>query len=161
MIPFYGYFSFNLRRNLRHFLSHAYPQVDFRFVFRTIERIGSRFIVKDKLPIELSSNIVYKFSCSCCDATYIGKTNRHFGVRVSEHIGQSVRTGKTIQPQIESAIQQQFKTTGHIRDKNNFKIIDRANNDFTTHIKEALHITTQKPKLNAQLDQPFLMMLQN
>lgn len=161
VLPFYGNFTMTVRNTLRKFLSRAYPQVDFRFVFRTIERIGSRFTAKDRLPIDLSSNVIYRFKCRCCDATYIGKTNRHFGVRKGEHIGQSIRTGKPIKPQAESAIFQHCFTTGHKPSEKDFKIIDRAEDYFTTHIREAIQIVINKPILNAQIDQPYLVLLQN
>ena len=34
----------------------------------------------------MRSLLCYKFQCSVCNATYYGKTKRHFKVRVSEHM---------------------------------------------------------------------------
>ena len=44
----------------------------------------------------MHSFLSYKFQCSSCNATYYGKTKRHFKDRVSEHMGASARTGKNI-----------------------------------------------------------------
>ena len=44
--------------------------------------------VKDAIPKTLQSSVVYKFSCTGCNACYIGETNRHLAihVRVREHL---------------------------------------------------------------------------
>ena len=89
---------------------------------------------------------------------YIGKTCRHFGTRRAEHTGISARTGKPIQPDANSAINRHYRETGHTLHYDNFTIIDRAENQYFTHIKEALNIVQQKP--NGQIDHPFLMLLQ-
>ena len=36
------------------------------------------------------------YKSSSCSATYYGKTERHFKVRISEHMGVSEHTGKNI-----------------------------------------------------------------
>lgn len=160
-LPFYGQFSIKLRNFLRSFLRTAYPQINFMFAFRTVEKIGAKFHTKDRLPIDLASNVIYQYTCHCCNAVYVGKTNRHFGVRRGEHSGISARTGQKIVPDKNSAIFIHGKTTGHQISTDDFKIIDRAENRFLTQIKEALHIVKDKPILNGQLDQPFLQLLQN
>ena len=40
------------------------------------------------------SNIVYKFVCGRCNATYYGETCPHFKVRVGQHSGISPITNK-------------------------------------------------------------------
>ena len=40
---------------------------------------------KDRLPDTLKSNDIYEFGCIGCAETYIGKTDRNFGIRVDEH----------------------------------------------------------------------------
>ena len=40
---------------------------------------------KDKLPLSLKANCIYEFTCPCCSASYIGKTDRNFDTRVNEH----------------------------------------------------------------------------
>ena len=161
VLPYYGQFSLNIRNQLRRFLSSTYPQINFCFSFRTVKKLGQIFWVKDKLPNVLASNIIYKYKCDCCDAVYIGQTCRHFGIRRSEHIGISLKTGKSIAADKNSSIYHHYKITGHVPKMENFKIIDYAENQFHTHIKEALQINITKPSLNAQIDQPFLHLLQN
>ena len=46
---------------------------------------------KDILPIQMRSNIVYKFACHC-DKWYIGKTSQRLTSRIKEHVPKCVRT---------------------------------------------------------------------
>lgn len=158
-LPYLGRYSLELRRKIRTFLKSAYPQLCLKIAFITVERIGSRFTIKDTLPKELASNVVYRYKCSSCDATYIGKTSRHFGVRTGEHLGISIRTNKSIKPDKNSAIQQHFLDSGHVLHLDNFKIIDRAQTSYTCMIKEALQIVQCKPSLNCQQDYDTLVLM--
>ena len=67
-----------------------------RVIFQTNNRLRNYFRFKDSLHETLRSNLIFKFSCGSCTASYIGKTYRHFKVRVSEHQGVSPRTGKPV-----------------------------------------------------------------
>ena len=40
---------------------------------------------KDKIPTSLKSNCIYEFNCPGCSAKYIGKTDRNFETRITEH----------------------------------------------------------------------------
>ena len=65
-------------------------------VFRIKNRLGSTFIIKDKISKEVRFLLCYKFQCSSSKATCYGKTKLHFQVCVSENMGVSERTGKNI-----------------------------------------------------------------
>jgi len=160
ILPFYGSMSIFMRNYMRRFLSKIYPQINFSFVFLTVEKIGSHFRVKDRFPIALTSNVVYQYNCHCCDAIYIGKTSRLFGIRHAEHTGISIRTNKPVRPDSNSAIHHHSNRTGHVVNSDHFKIIDRAENAYFTQIKEAPQIAHNKPSLN-QLEQPYLVLMQN
>ena len=54
-----------------------------------INRLRNYFRFKDFVAETLWSNLINKFSYGSCTAYYIGKTYRHFKVRVSEHQGVS------------------------------------------------------------------------
>lgn len=123
-LPFLGFQSSLIRRSIRRTMRRSFPSINFRLVFTTLERIGSRFHVKDRLPKALASNVVYEFSCSGCTATYVGKTQRHFNVRCGEeHLGISSRTGNRVQPDQNSKVQEHLRQSGHRADLGNFKII--------------------------------------
>ena len=52
---------------------------------------------KDVVSEPLRSCQIYNFTCRSSNASSIGKTFRHFKVRVSEHQGASPRTGKQLE----------------------------------------------------------------
>ena len=59
--------------------------LDIKLVFTTF-KLRNLFSVKDSVPRELRSRVIYKFTCACCNACYIGETGRHFSTRVREHL---------------------------------------------------------------------------
>ena len=42
--------------------------------------------MKDRVPFDLRSYVVYKFVCGNCKADYIGRTKRHLSTRIKEHL---------------------------------------------------------------------------
>ena len=49
-------------------------------------KISSLFSMKDRVPFDLRSYVVYKFVCGSCKADYIGRTKRHLSTRIKEHL---------------------------------------------------------------------------
>ena len=78
------------------------------FVLQTKCKISNFFTFKDKIPSLLRSGIVYKFQCGSCNATYYGKTKRHFKVRMCEHLGISALTGKRVKGDDNSVVKNIF-----------------------------------------------------
>ena len=72
-MPYLGQISLQLRRKISRLLRKAYPCVDFRVVFRSGRRIEHFCPFKDRIPKNVCSHVVYKYSCSGCQACYIGK----------------------------------------------------------------------------------------
>ena len=67
-----------------------------RVIFETNNRLRNYFRFKGSVHKTLRSHLIYNFSCGSCTASYIGKTYRHFKVRVSEHQSVSPGTGKPL-----------------------------------------------------------------
>ena len=44
------------------------------------------FSVKDPVHDGLRSRVVYKFTCTGCNACYVGETTQHFSTRAREHL---------------------------------------------------------------------------
>ena len=147
-MPYLGQISLQLRRKISRLLRKAYPCVDFRVVFRSGRRIENFFPFKDRIPKNVCSHVVYKYSCSGCQACYIGKTSRHLLIRSREHLG----IGKKGQPikTSPSAISEHIKQTGHCANLENFTILEKANNEYDLLIFESLLILRDRPSLNAQ-----------
>ena len=54
---------------------------------KTLKAILDARVVLDEPRVMMSSNIIYKYSCSQCQSTYIGETQRHLISRICEHKG--------------------------------------------------------------------------
>ena len=87
VLPFLGPLSFEIRSCLQKCFKNYIPYCSLKVVYQSRSRISNLFNFKDAVNTKLSSHIVYKFMCSCCNGTYYGQTQRHFFVRASEHLG--------------------------------------------------------------------------
>ena len=117
--------------------------LDVKLVFTSC-KIGSFFTTKDKLGDHLISHVVYKFICAGCNTSYIGKTHRHFHVRVKEHLSEDK----------VSAVQQHLASSASCKNmcgEDCFSVIDRACSKYQLQIKEELHIQKESPALNRQV----------
>ena len=68
---------------------------------------------------------MYKFTCSCCNATYYGESERHFFVRASEHLGMTPLTGKWVKNHKKSAIFDHILLKGHDTSFEDFNSLER------------------------------------
>ena len=119
-------------------------------VFSSKIKLRNFFSFKDKIPTNLKSLVLYKYKCSDCNVTYIGKTTRHYQVRFSEHLGISKVTNLPLKYNKKSstAIRDHTHLSGHNSTKDCFKIIGSATNDYHLKIKESLNILRENPLLN-------------
>ena len=72
-LPYLGKLSLQMRTRINRIMKNKLPYCNVQFVFQT----------KDKIPSALCSDIVYKFQCGSCNATYYGKTKHHFAKLVT------------------------------------------------------------------------------
>ena len=96
----------------------------------------------------LRSNVVYKFSCGRCNATYYSETCRHLSVRVGEHSGVSPLTGKKSKSKKSAAVKEHMLFCDHIVSIDDFKILATSDLDFHVKVKESLLISCDEPILN-------------
>ena len=151
-LPFLGKQSFELKKKLGKLVSTHFPQCKLQVIFNSNNRLRNFFNFKDKIPLRCRSHLLYKYTCDGCNAIYIGKTRRHYLVRVFEHLGISLATHKkyTYNPQNvnNSAILNHISKQKCIGKQENFKIIGSAKTDSLLCIKETLLIHKNKPKIN-------------
>ena len=77
VLPYLGNLSLALRTRLQNSINKNLPFCKIKVIFKSTTRLSKFFRFKDKAPFNLRSNIVYKFSCGRCNATYYGETCRH------------------------------------------------------------------------------------
>ena len=98
--------------------------------------------------MELSSNVVYKFSCPCDTAiSYIGYTTRHLITRSYEHLNLNSNAKTAVKDHVYSC-SHCSKTDLSV---SNFKVIKKCNTGFEAKIQEALLIKKFNPTLNRRL----------
>ena len=82
--PYLGRFSTVAQSKIRRLVNRYCNDLDIKLLFITF-KLRNLFSVKESVPRELLSRVIYKFTCACCNACYIGETGRHFSTRVREH----------------------------------------------------------------------------
>ena len=75
----------------------------------------------------MCSNVVYKFSCSGCNAAYYGKPTRNLLVRCNEQLG-GTKSGCKLAAPSPSSITDHAKQTGHNASIDDFCIISKTDN---------------------------------
>ena len=144
---FLGNISNVLAKDIKALLSDSYPQVHLRMLYKSYNTIGSSFSFKDKTPVDCMSNVVYKYTCECCKASYIGKTEVQFRCRICQHLGISPRTGDELKVPVASKIREHsLKCKTHIN-VDNFTILDSLPSKKGILILESLHQKIKKPSI--------------
>ena len=147
-LPYLGNLSLAIRTRLQNSINRNLPFCKIKVIFKSTTRLGNFFRFKDKVPFTLRSNVVYKFSCGRCNATYYGETCHHLNIRVGEHSGVSPLTGKKSKTKKTTAIKDHMLFCDHVVSLEDFKILASSNSEFHLKIKESLLISRDKPELN-------------
>ena len=141
-LPFIGETSIHTKKKIRKLCKTFCKKAEITLSFNSC-KINSFMSTKTCSPSYLNSFVVYYFICGNCNIDYVGQTKRHFSVRIGEHL----HTDK------QSHIYKHLASNEACKNKcdnSSFKIIDRANNEYSLKLKEALHIKWRRPRLNAQ-----------
>ena len=148
-LPFYGSNSETIYNSLFKQLSACYPHINFTTILKTHMTIGKYFQFKDRLPPELCSSVIYKYTCRSCNALYIGSTGRRSVERFSEHRGVSFRTNRPLSNPSSSHIRNHAYENDHPIYKDNFSIIDSGP---PSHLRiiESIYIKKFTPTINVQ-----------
>ena len=104
VLPFLGAQSLLVRKRLQSCIRNYLPYCSLRTALQSKTRLSNLFRFKDTIPKEISSHLVYKFTCSCCNVTYYGQSERHFFDRSSENLDMTPLTGKRVKNLKKSAI---------------------------------------------------------
>ena len=99
----------------------------------------------------LCSNLVLKLQCGRCNASYYGETCQHSNVRVGEHLGVSLSSGKKLKAKGTTALKDRMLFRNYVVSVGGFNNLARSNSEFHPKIKEGLLIWHDKPELNRNL----------
>ena len=103
-LPYLGNLSLAIRTHLQNSINKNLPFCKIKVIFKSTTRLSEFSRFQDKVPFNLRSNVVYKFSCGRCNATYYGETCRDLSIRVGEHSGVWPLTGKKSKAKTTTAI---------------------------------------------------------
>jgi len=140
--------STETQKRLRKLVQRYCTNIEIKLAFSSF-KIGSMFSVKDLIPLDLRSRVVYKFMCTGCNACSISETSRHLLTRVREHLSRD-RNSHIFQHL------QQSQACRCLADKTCFSIVDCAPNRSQLLLKEAMHIKWENPRASVIL---FLALL--
>jgi len=84
-LPYVGSLTRETQKRLRKLVQHYCTNIEIKLAFSSF-KIVSMFSVKDPIPLDLRSHVVYKFTCAGCNACYIGETSQHLSTRILEHL---------------------------------------------------------------------------
>ena len=142
ILPYLGNLSLALRRRVQNCIHKNLPYCKIKVIFKSTARL------KDKVSFNLPYNVIYKFSCGRCNATYYSDTCRHLNVRVGGHSGVSSLTGKKLKSKTTTAVKDHMLFCDHVVSLEDFKILASRNSEFHLKIKESLLMSRDKPELN-------------
>ena len=125
-------------------LNYCNPNTNIELVFSSFQ-ISSLFSVKDRVPFDLRSYVVYKFACDSHKADYIGPTKRHLSTRIREHL----ETDKKSHVYKHLNESQRRKA---LSNSDRFSVLDYATTQYSLSIKEAMLIGWQKPALSKHVN---------
>ena len=151
IFPFLGHLYFEIGNGLNNCIRNQLSSCSLRIVFQSKTCLSSLFKLKESIPKYLRLHLIYKFSCSCCNATCYGETERNLFVRALEHLGIIPLTQKRVKNPRKSAIIGHILLEGHNATYDDFSILIPENNHFNLHLKESLLIKRDKPELNRNI----------
>ena len=139
-LPYLGKMSQIVKTRLTKTINKHMKFCKFRVIFQTNNRLRNYFRFKHSVHETLRSNLIYKFSCGSCTASYIGSTYRHFKVRVSEHQGVSPRTGKPVKGTLSTSVRDHVLVSDHKVLHEDFKFLGNESNKYLLELKKSLFI---------------------
>ena len=133
------------------------PNIKLQIMFKSDCVIGNLFGFKDKLPESCMTNFIYKYTCECCNAFYIGKSYRQFKVRVYEHIRKSYYNEKWLASPASSKIREHCHSNGHAMNPSKFVIIDKSRYQNDLLFLESLHQKIKMPTIGTHSESTPLL----
>lgn len=140
-------FSFPYVKGMFEKLKHVFQKREIKIVGKPTNQLGPAVFskLKDAIPKDQKSGLVYQLKCLDCDDTYVGETKQYVTKRMYDHqyhirIGDGKHSGAT-----SHAI-----TLDHKIDFENFNILTMEDNTTKRRILEAVNIKKYKSSMNIQ-----------
>ena len=92
-LPYMGNNSLKIRTKLTKITKSYFCACKIQVTFNAGSRLSNFLNFKDSIALNARSLILYQFACHRCNSACVGKTKRHYLVRMFEHLGISLATG--------------------------------------------------------------------
>ena len=148
MLPYAGMSSIYLKTRLQKSINRNISFCKIKIIFESSKWLAHFFRFKEKIHLCLRSNIVYKFGCGRCNATYCGETWRRFKIRVGKNSGISPLTNKRFKSKKSTAIKDHMLVCDQQVPFDHFKVLATSNSEFHLKINEGLLILRDQTILN-------------
>ena len=136
-MPYIGNLSTEIKQKITKHCKYYCKSTNIKIVFAPF-KVGYLFSVKESVPKYLKSFVIYRFTCPACNASYTGEIPRHLTTRIKQ----------LLETNSKSHIFKHLETNRKCKE---FEIIDSASSSYRLTLKEAMHITWEKPSLNKQV----------
>ena len=134
--------------NWKHSYKPITPKSSSPLIFCNTNTIGNFLKQRTICNSDLSSNIVYLFTCLSCQAKYVGSTSRWLRDRIFEHRGRSTRTGRPLSHPSFSSVREHSQQHSHPFSSTDFSILASYSSRLDPVLAESLLIQRMKPNLN-------------
>lgn len=140
-------FSFPYINGMFEKIKHVFHKRDIKIVGKPMNQLGPLVFskLKDAIPKEMRSGLVYQLNCLDCDETYIGETKQYVSKRMYDH-SYHIQIGDTK----HSGAVSHSSSLNHKIDFENFNILTMENNTQKRRILEAINIKKHKSSMNIQ-----------
>jgi len=133
-------------------ISSLFHKSDITVGYRCLNKLSAFIKVqKDHIQTSACNNVVYKFQCNDCDASYVGQTKRQLHTRLKEHINNAKSD-----PSKQSVVSAHTINLGHTFDWKKVRILDTEPFYYKRIISEMLHIKEQTNGINCNNDTELL-----
>lgn len=138
-------------------IRHVFKDTDTKVVGRGGNNLGRNIFskLKDKIPKEKQSGVVYKIPC-CLENTYVGETGNRLGTRTGQH-----EYNIKVNNSSHSALCKHAISTKHGPKFDQTEILFIERNQKARQIKEMIGIKQTKNNLNLKTDTLFLSTIYN
>ena len=143
--------SKGFERQVQRAVRQAYYACELHVVFTS--RHMFRSTIKDRLPTQQLSNVIYLFRCRC-DRRYVGKTTQHLMWRIKQHVPTGITAASGNTTTSMSAIGEHLlanPTCAEAYSEELFSILHQDRSRRVLDVLQALAISNKKPELCKQL----------
>jgi len=135
-IPYIKGFTENIKKTFK-----DYDIKEIKIASKPINKINDQIFskLKDKIPEDKQTCLVYQINCTDCNKIYIGQTKQYIKNRINQH--KSNTTSKIKAQNEKTALSKHSTQLNHKFNFNQFKILEKEANRKKREFKESLHIS--------------------